>query len=297
MWYYLLILVSIAMFGAGFGLQDLYRKRRGSGIRISMESACIGGAAGLIVLLFINGFSFSVTGFTVLMAALSAINSLLFTFCAFKALDYINLSLFSVFTMLGGMVLPFLQGILFYGEAFTLPKIICVIFICAALLCTVEKGEKKRGIFFYIGIFVLNGMSGVISKLYIESELPKLDAAGYSVWCAVAVVVLSGICWFVLSYKERKAQDSTAPKIEKPALWQSYGIGALQGSINRVANFLLVLALAHVDASVQYPMVTGGTMIVSTIISFFGEKKPSLREIISVVLAFSGMLALFLSPA
>ena len=66
--------------------------------------------------------------------------------------------------------------------------------------------------------------------------------------------------------------------------------------MNKIANFLLVLALAHVDVSVQYPMVTGGTMIVSTVICFFGDKKPSKKEILSVAFAFVGMLALFLIP-
>ena len=84
--------------------------------------------------------------------------------------------------------------------------------------------------------------------------------------------------------------------VTKKALVESYGIGALYGSINKVANFLLVIALAHVDASVQYPMVTGGTMIVSTVLSFFSDKKPNRREILSVILAFAGMLALFLIP-
>jgi len=55
-------------------------------------------------------------------------------------------------------------------------------------------------------------------------------------------------------------------------------------------------ALLHVDASVQYPMVTGGVMIVSTIICFFGDRKPSKKEIISVLVAFVGMLALFVIP-
>ena len=63
-----------------------------------------------------------------------------------------------------------------------------------------------------------------------------------------------------------------------------------------MANFLLVIALAHVDASVQYPMVTGGTMIVSTLLSFFGDKKPNWKEILSIVFAFLGMLALFIIP-
>ena len=197
MWiYYGLILISVVRFGGGFAIQDQYRKKRGSGLRISMESTCIGSLAGLAVLLVLNGFAFEFTPFTLIMASWTAINGMAFTFCAFKALDYINLSLFSLFAMLGGMMLPFLQGILFYTESITVAKIICVIFICAALACTVQRGEKSKGTVFYVGIFLLNGMSGVISKLFISSELPTASEAGYSVWIAGMTVLLSGIAWF-----------------------------------------------------------------------------------------------------
>ena len=205
-----------------------------------------------------------------------------------------------LFLMLGGMVLPFFQGMLFYGEAFTLAKGICLAFIIAALLCTLKKGERKKGTVFYVGIFVLNGMSGVISKIFTTGTLPKASAAGYSIWSATATIFLSTIAWLVLSRREKHmalADRAEREKIEKKVRWQSYGIGVLSGAINKVANFLLVLALVHVDASVQYPMVTGGTMIVSTALSFFGDKKPNKGEILGVLLAFLGMLALFLIPA
>lgn len=301
MWiYYSLILLSVAMFGGGFAFQDLYRKKRGSSLRISMEAACIGSVAGIIVLLAIDGFTFEYTWFTLLMAFLTALNGMAFTFCSFRALDYINLSLFSLFSMLGGMVLPFFQGILFYDEEFTLAKSVCVVFIIAALLCTLEKREKKKGTVYYAGIFVLNGMAGVISKIFTTSTLPKASAAGYSVWSAAVTILLSAIAWLVLLQREKRkalADSVEREKIEKKVRWQSYGIGALYGAINKVANFLLVLALVHVDASVQYPMVTGGTMIVSTALSFFGDKKPNKREMLGVFLAFLGMLALFLIPS
>ncbi|MBR2432837.1 MAG: hypothetical protein IKB23_07970, partial [Clostridia bacterium] len=86
--------------------------------------------------------------------------------------------------------------------------------------------------------------------------------------------------------------NGNAPKMKL----SDTGVGVLNGITNRVANFLLVIALAHVDASVQYPMVTGGVMIVSTLICFFGKNKPSKKEILSVILAFVGMLALFVIP-
>jgi drug/metabolite transporter (DMT)-like permease len=233
------------------------------------------------------------------MAILSAINGIAFTFCAFKSLDYINLSLFSLFSMLGGMVLPFFQGIIFYSEGVTVAKCLCVVLICVALALTVQKGEKKRGTVFYIGIFVLNGMSGVLSKLFNEGNYPKTNAAGFSIWIAVCTLMLSGVIWLILELRDRYVTHAVAKDGHKPSkkiLWQSYGIGALQGSINKVANFLLVIALMHVDASVQYPMVTGGTMIVSTLICFLGDKKPSRKELVSVALAFAAMLSLFLIP-
>ena len=286
--YYALIILSVIMFGGCFALQDTYRKLRGSGLRISMEAACIGGVAGLIVLLVINGFRFEATPFTLVMALLSAVNGIAFTFCSFKALDVINLSLFSLFSMLGGMVLPFAQGILFYGEQITLAKILCVIFICAALAVTVTRGEKKRGYVYYVGIFVLNGMSGVLSKLFNELPFEKTSAAGYSIWISVCTAVLAGVLWLILS----RASSTPVPQFRLAA----GALSAISGGVNKIANFLLVLALMHVDASVQYPMVTGGVMIVSTLICFFGARKPSRRELLSVALAFVGMLILFIIP-
>ena len=299
MWiYYGLIILSVVMFGGGFAIQDLYRKKRGSGLMISMESACIGAVAGLIALLALNGFSFEFTPFTLVMALWAALNGIAFTFCTFKALDYINLSLFSLFAMLGGMILPFFQGILFYEEGFTLAKIVCVCFVCAALLCTIEKkGAKKSGVIFYVGVFVLNGMSGVISKIFTASEFSKTSAAGYSVWIAVVTVILSGAAWLIMAKQEkRRPSQEDSIKVEKKNLLQSYALGAIYGAVNRVANFILVFALVFVDTSVQYPMVTGGTIIVSTILSCFGDRKPNKKEIISVILAFVGMCALFFIP-
>ena len=66
------------------------------------------------------------------------------------------------------------------------------------------------------------------------------------------------------------------------------------GILNKVANYMLLIALVHVPASTQYPMVTGGVMIVSTALGFLTAKKPSAKEIISVALSFAGIMALVL---
>ena len=91
-------------------------------------------------------------------------------------------------------------------------------------------------------------------------------------------------------------QKLRSQKVQTPYTPKMFGISASQGAINRIANLLLVVALAHVDASVQYPMVTGGTMLASTLICFFGPRKPSKKELISVTSAFVGLLILFVVP-
>lgn len=281
--YYGLILLAVIMFGGCFAINDIYQKKIGSSLKISLQFSLMSSTAGAIVLLLMNGLKIEFTWFTLLMAFLSALISFGFTFCSFRALGSINLSLYSLFSMLGGMALPFLQGIIFYGENITLAKILCFIVICVALLLTVERSQKKSGTIYYIGIFVLNGMAGVLSKIFTEAPYAKTSAEGYSVLIAVCTAAFAALLLLIIFRKG-------CLKLSKSAL----GLASLGGITTRLANLWLVVALVHVDASIQYPMVTGGVMIVSTLICFFCKNKPSKREILSVLVAFAGMLCLLI---
>lgn len=254
---------------------------------MSMEYSLIGAVVGLITLVIINGMVIECTPFSLIMALASTINGFAFTFCTFKALRTVSLSLYSLFSMIGGMLLPFLQGLLFFGEEFTVAKFFCIVLIALSLILTVEKGKGKSGTIYYIGVFVLNGMSGVISKIFVSAPFDIVSSAGYSILKAICGLVLSLTFFLILRKKEGNGGKITPAGIT---------VGALSGVANRIANFLLIIALAHVDASVQYPMVTGGVIIVSTLISLFGERKPSKKEVLSVVVAFLGLLLLFVIP-
>ncbi|MBP3381165.1 MAG: hypothetical protein J6L00_00845 [Clostridia bacterium] len=282
--YYLLVIIAVILFGGCFALNDVYRKLRSSSPASSLESSFVGSLAGLIVLLFISGFDFQATPFTLLVAFCSALLSISFAFCSFKALDSANLSMYSLFSMLGGMILPFFQGILFYGEKITVAKIVCVAFVCIALALTVSRDKTKKGTVYYIGVFVLNGMVGVLSKFFTAAPFEKTSAEWFSIWIAIFTAVISGVLW-LLFFRKKSMPHYT---------WQAVGVSSLNGAINRTANFLLVIALVHLDASIQYPMVTGGVIIVSTLVCFFRKEKPTNKEVVSVLVAFIGMLALFL---
>ena len=190
--------------------------------------------------------------------------------------------------MLGGMLLPFIHGILFYSEPFTLSKILCIIFIVIALSLTIEKGDEKKGLIYYLGIFILNGMSGVLAKYYQEAQFVKSSVAMYSIWLALINIVVGFIALLIINKYQKVKEDKLTIK--------AVGINALSGVFDKVANFLLVLALLHVEASVQYPLVTGGVMIVSTLSCYLLGNKVSKKEVISLILAFIGTLMLFVVP-
>ena len=80
------------------------------------------------------------------------------------------------------------------------------------------------------------------------------------------------------------------PNLKAVACSAGYGV------FNRIGNYLLLIALAVLPASVQYPFITGGVMIVSAIIRISIGQKPSKKELFSVLLAFLGILMLVIIP-
>lgn len=280
--YYGMVSAAVIMFGLQFFFNQKYEAECGNGKKASMMFILLSNVVGLFILLAVNGFRMEYTHFTFIFALVAAINMLLYNICSMKALGKINLSLYSLFSMLGGMVLPFCAGVFFFDEKFTLGKVICLITVIAALLLNVKKGEKQNGTIYYIGIFVFNGMSGVISKFFQALPYEKTSEAAYSVWSALLTVVFASVALIFMN------KDKT--KISLKSVCWSSGYGVL----NKIGNLLLLVALAQLPASVQYPMVTGGVMIVSTLLSYFTPKKPGVREILSVILSFAGIMALIL---
>lgn len=280
-------MTAVGMFGMQFLVNQKFARHTGGGARAALrfQLGCnLSGLAVLAAVIFFRtgrlapgGFS----AFTVGMAALSACNSILYTFCSLRALGRINLSLYSVFSMLGGMLLPFLLGVGVFHETLSAGKLVSVFCIALALAVTVRGGAARADALYCAGLFLLNGMSGVISKLYQAAPYPKADEYGFLFTAAAASAVLSAAALLFLR---------GFPKTDA----RSVGVMALSGTLSYGANLLLLIALSHVPASAQYPLVTGGVMAASTLLSYFTETKPSARELLSVGIAVLGIFAMVL---
>lgn len=280
MLYYGVLLAAVTMFSFQFLFNGIFEKEYGNGLRAMLVFSAGSSLVGFLILFIINGFKFEFTWFSALMAFLAALDSIGYTYFSLKSLGRINLSLYSMFSMLGGMILPSVVGIIFYNEELTVGKGICYALLMLSLILSSKKGEKKSGYVYYMGVFVLNGMSGVLSTIFQNAPYEKTSAAGYSMLIALTALV---ICLVFLPFVKGSGE-----KLTKKAVVSMGGYGVLC----RVGNYLLLIALAHLPASAQYPFVTGGVMIISTIISLFTKNRPSKREITGVAISFAALIIL-----
>lgn len=282
--YYGMVTVAVILFGVQFFFTDRYQQENGTGLGATFTFSFLAAAVSALFMAAINGFRFGFTPFTLMMATVAAVNNLLCSLCSLRALQRCNLSLYSLFSMLGGMVIPTLLGILFYQEPITWGKLLCFVFVGAALPVSLTKSETKGGLIYCIAVFFFNGMSGALPKIFAAAQYAKATDAQYTILLQAAMLVISGIGMLCI----RK-------KLRRPT-WKSVVFSAGGGLLNCIANFLLLIALAVLPVSVQYPFLTGGVIIVSTVIAAFTHRKPSKKEVLAVILAFIGILLLVLVP-
>ena len=284
--YYGMLAGASVMFGTQFLFTQMFRKSyKGNSIEATAVSGFGGAVFGLFSMFVVNGFCFEYSHFAMVMAVIQTISGLLFTFCSMKALGKINLSLYSIFSMLGGMALPFAAGILFFDEELTWAKSIGLLLIVLSFLFTLKKdtdhsnGTEK---IYYIGVFIFNGMSGVLSKIYYAAPYERISAAGYSILTAI---LSAGVYLGMLLYLKPNIK-----MLNTKAIAGIFGSGVL----NKVANWLLLVALVYVPASAQYPFITGGTMITSTSLAYLTKNKPGKREFLAVWIALVGVIVLIM---
>lgn len=281
--YYGLILLSACMFSVQFLFQQKYEKVCGNSLHAAINYALLANVAGLILTMFMNGTTLEFTVFSGVIALIYAVVNVLSSYVAVKAFETGNLSVFTMFTMLGGMILPFIFGII-CGEELKLSMIISFVMIIVALLITVTKDVNyKKALKYYVGIFVLNGMGGVLAAFHQKFDMYNISSTSFLLLTKIIAVV---ICIFCISLgKNRKVMCSG-----KILLYSGGG-----AAINTIANWFVLISLLHLPASIQCTLTTGGVIVFSTLIGFVTKgNKPSKKELLATGIAVASTVVLIL---
>lgn len=179
--------------------------------------------------------------------------------------------------MLGGMLLPFLYGISFENEPLTFGKTVSCLLIVLSLMLTLSKDKIKGGGIYYISVFVLNGMSGVLSAIH-QGNINAADSVSYTAVSKLLAFVLCVVLWGITSRK--------MIQISKTGIIHSVGFALFC----TFGNLLALISLKYLPASVQYPFITGGVMAVSLVISVVRKENVTKKNIISAITAFAATI-------
>lgn len=290
--YIALIVLATFLFSVQFVFNDLYQRSEGASVVKAMLFSGMTGLAGIVMLVLFNKDVFEYSLFSMGLALLSAAKNVLSAYLSIMVLSRANLSVYSLYSMLGGMLLPFAYAIAFCGEPMTWQKSACAVLVIAALLLGVrgktttreERRQHGSPLPWYLGVFVMNGLSGVFSTIHQRAGGIAASASAYSLmergW---GILIYAG----VLAVCHCRGQRIS---LSQPLV--SAGSSAGYGVITTFANLILLISLVHVDASIQYPIVTGGVIVLSLFWDWALGKKPNRSAVAAAALSFAGLLFL-----
>ena len=303
-----MIIGAVLCFSVQFVFIKCYQRERGANIFSTLIMVVIYSALFVPMYFIIGGFKFEFTWYSLLIACLLAIDGIICDIFGIKVLSVANLSVYSIFLMLGGMLVPFVYGLIFFGERLTVFRGLAVLFTIVALLSTFKKGEDKkkvtsRVVFYLIMIFLTNGLGGTLIYIHQKSAYEVVSTSGFLLLSGLNRFVLAGIiviCMSVAKNINTKKQPEQLNEIVigKKSLIKSwaisiaavFGFALMQGT----AQFLSASAAKYIDAGVQSTIVSGGCIFMSAIFGLFFKEKITVKTIICLIFALASVIFMIL---
>lgn len=292
--HYVIMLLAVVCFTAQFSFTKSYEKEVKQTLAATLIMVAVTNFVGTLLFLIVGGFKIQFSTISLFWAVALAAVMIPYFIIGVKVLSLGSLAIYSMFMMLGGMLVPFFYGVLFLKEELTLSKIagtvlLSLFIVLQALWQSDEENQEstrgKKGIFFLLCllIFFLNGMTGVVVKAH-EINRQAVDEISFTITSCALTSALSLIFLLPCGKNIRLAFKENLRL--RPVL-----IMILLGAAAYTGNFLHLKAASFVPASVQFPLVSGGVIVLSALASklIFKEKTTS-KEWISVAGAFVSTL-------
>ncbi len=237
-----------------------------------------------VILFCANGFEVRFTAGSFLLAVLFGCTAVIANFASIKAVGFGKVSTVSMFVLIGSAILPFLFGILIINEQMTVFKLCSVILMCAAFLPNIlkEKGSRAGKGFIWLCILnaAVNGLATVIMKM---GQMAGLSGMQFMMQAGIAGSLLSFLLLgFLLLGSKQKAERFEPVSLGYALLY------ALSNGFGMVAS---IQAAGLVDTSVEFPVASGGILVLTSLLSFFiYREKLKKYDYISIVTAIAAMV-------
>ena len=311
--YYAMLIGASFLFGSQFMVTKAFEKNYGKTVRASLSFSLLyslfAGVIFFIIKLISSGTVFNLNPFSLCMAFGLSLVNILSSAIGIKTLALGDIAVYSLFLMLGGMIVPFFAGIVFLKESVSVCNLIGVAIMIIALCLPVFFGKKnknageaqtdgdtkkKTSVFFYVlcvFLFILNGLSSTLSKFNSVREGAALGAEFTFYTYGIQFVI--SLAAFALTTASGKS-DKTQNEEKQPGILfrpVAIGCGAAFGAVNGTAFLMSSVAAEHVVAVAQYPLITGATILFSSLLAFlFYREKPTALQLVQIVIALAATI-------
>ena len=281
--YYIFILLAVLAFTIQFVLTKLFSASAREGGVTALCMLLAVGLSGALVALVASGFHLNISWISILLAAIFAAIMIPYHTLGVKALSLGDLTTYSVFMMLGGMLLPFLYGILLLDEGATIGKILGCILLTVGItlqgrMQSKGEGKKKAGALYLVLcliIFVVNGLTGIIQQIH-ALRPDAVDEVSFIFFSSVLTAFFAAVGLSLLLIRGGKETGGECKAFFTP---KPFLLATMLGAMMNIGNFFILLAAPHVGASIQFPLISGGTILTSVIASLlFFKERPSAGE-------------------
>lgn len=311
--YYAMLIGASFLFGSQFMVTKAFEKNYGKTVRASLSFSLLyslfAGVIFFIIKLVSSGTVFNLNPFSLCMAFGLSLVNILSSAIGIKILALGDIAVYSLFLMLGGMIVPFFAGIVFLKESISVCNLIGVAIMIIALCLPVFFGKKnknageaqtdgdtkkKTSVFFYVlcvFLFILNGLSSTLSKFNSVREGAALGAEFTFYTYGIQFVI--SLAAFALTTALGKS-DKTQNEEKQPCILfrpVAIGCGAAFGAVNGTAFLMSSVAAEHVVAVAQYPLITGATILFSSLLAFlFYREKPTALQLVQIVISLAATI-------
>ena len=287
--YYLMIVLAVILLAGDFAVNKLYQKRYGTSLETGLKFNALMGLFTAIIFFAINGFKFEFSAFSVLMAGIVALSIMSYNILGFRVLKSGSMAFYTLFLMCGGMFVPYVWGVLFLHEKLSLMHLAGLILIISAIALTAndKKMPGKRILALCVIIFFLNGISSVAAKMHqIEKTYFCITETEFVIATGIAKFIIAAIAYMAVKIGKK---DKKADKCNKSGFAWGVLLIVLSTLLSGLSYILQLNGAKNLPATVLYPLITGGTIIFSSLtgIIFFKEQI-SKKLILSIIICFAG---------
>lgn len=285
--YYLMLGGAALLLAIDFSLNKAYQHLYGASPKAVFFFNALLGLMTAVIFFALNGFKAAFSLYSLVMAGTMSLLVMGYNIIGFRILKSNTVAMYTLFLMTGGMVLPYLWGLLFLNESFSVLRTAGLIVILAGIVLSNFSGERinfKR-IIMCLAVFVLNGCVSIISKMHqSQTTFDSVNAAEFIILGGIFKFLLAGILF--LAFKKRDSSASNSISLKQAVI-----IITISAVIGGVSYMLQLLGAKALPATVLYPFITGGSIVFSALagVTLFKDKL-SAKLIISVILCFAGTL-------